>query len=138
VDRFTAQFDGQAAMIANVLEAAKLAAEISSVSIDALRRDIAADSAANRTALEEATKVIAAMTHILDEYKADAQDQADALRHLMARTDAAIRAFGETLVKPGAGAAAQTGDLRQLVPAPPGVADDIGARRAAPKREAIK
>ncbi|MBV8755513.1 MAG: hypothetical protein JO328_21875 [Hyphomicrobiales bacterium] len=115
VDRFTAQFEGQSSAAADMLEAAKLTAEVSAASIDSLRADIAADSAANRAALEAATSVIAAMTQILDEYKTDARQQAESLRGLLARTDGAVRALG---------------DRRADV-------EDIGARRAAAKREAI-
>jgi hypothetical protein len=115
IDRFAAQFEGQAVASANTLEAAKLAAGISATSIDALRADIAAESAANRAALEAATGVIAAMTQVLDEYKADARDQAELLRHLIARTDGALRSLSE-----------RRADV-----------DEVGARRAAPKREAI-
>jgi hypothetical protein len=148
VDRLTAQFDGQATMIANMLETAKLAAEISSVSMEALRHDIAADSAANRTALEAATGVIADMTRILDEYKTDARDQAETLRSLMARTDAAIRSFGEVLARSGAAVSAEfraQSAALQPIPnlAPAGerrteIAEDGGTRRATAKREAIK
>lgn len=115
VDRFTAQFEGQASAAADMLEAAKLAAEVSAASIDSLRADIAADSAANRAALEAATSVIAAMTQILDEYKTDARQQAELLRGLLARTDGAVRALSD-----------RRADI-----------EDIGARRASAKREAI-
>jgi hypothetical protein len=115
VDRFTGQFEGQAAAAANMLEAAKLAAEVSAASIDALRGDIAADAAANRGALEAATGVIAAMTQILDEYRADTRDQAERLRGLLARTDGALRALTDRSAE----------------------VEDIGTRRAAAKREAI-
>jgi hypothetical protein len=114
VDRFAGQFEGQAAAAAHMLEAAKLAAEVSAASIDALRTDIAADSAANRGALEAATGVIAAMTQVLDEYRADARGQADGLRGLLARIEGAVRGLSDRHAE----------------------VEDIGARRAA-KREAI-
>ncbi|HML13223.1 MAG TPA: hypothetical protein VK456_07940 [Xanthobacteraceae bacterium] len=115
VDRFTGQLEGQSAAAANMLEAAKLAAEVSAASIDALRADISADSAANRGAVEAATGVIAAMTQILDEYRTDARDQAERLRGLLARIDGAVRALTERRAE----------------------VEDIGTRRAAAKREAI-
>jgi hypothetical protein len=115
VDRFTAQLEGQASAAADMLEAAKLTAEVSAASMDSLRSEVAADAAANRAAIEATMNVIAAMTQVLDEHKEDARQHVELLRGLLARAEGAVRALS---------------DRRADV-------EDIAGRRAAAKREAI-
>jgi hypothetical protein len=152
VDRLIKQSDGQIVATKEALEAAKIAAKSSSTSIAALRQVFDANSATNRAALEAATKIIMAMTQILEEFKADAKDHAEVLRNLLDRTDGAIRTFTEVLSQSGEEMASQSRGLRDMLPAMEAsaqtlaaaaermadAADDIRARRVTPKWEAIE
>jgi hypothetical protein len=147
IDRFTAQSREQTAVIADVLAAAKVAAESSSASVIAQRQELDANSVANRAALEAATRIITAMTQILDEFKAGARDQVEMLQHLLERTDGTIRTFTDVLIKSGVDMAVQSDGLRDVLPAMQAsaqtlalatekvadLADDLRSRRVAPR-----
>ncbi|HXW28263.1 MAG TPA: hypothetical protein VEK55_02785 [Xanthobacteraceae bacterium] len=152
INRLTAQSDAQVAATKDALEAAKIAAKSSSASIVALRQVFDSNSATNRTALEAATKIIITMTQILDEFKTDAKGHAEILRHMLDRTDGAIRTFTDVLGRSGAEMLAQSNGLREMLPAMEAsaqtlataaermadVADDMCARQVKPKWEAIE
>src|SRR5215470_8796569 len=152
VSRLTMQSDDQVAATKDALEAAKIAAKSSSASIVALRQVFDSNSATNRTALEAATKIIITMTQILDEFKTDAKGHTEILRHMLDRTDGAIRTFTDVLSRSGAELLAQSNGLRDMLPAMEAsaqtlataaermadVADDICARQPKPKWEAIE
>jgi hypothetical protein len=95
VDRFTSQAHDQAGWVKEALEAAKFAAETSSASIVALREKIDVNSATNRAALEAATRIISAMTQLVDEFKSDTKDQVQLLRQLLEGINA-VRIATET------------------------------------------
>jgi hypothetical protein len=149
IDRFAAQAEGQGALLEEAVHAAKIVAQTSSASIIALRQEIAASSATNGTTLEKATGIIMAMAQVLEEFERDAKAQGEALRHLLERTDGAIRGLAEVLGKSGIDTAQHNGALPNFLPATPaadapapqasdtGVAGDA-ARRVAPKWEAVK
>jgi hypothetical protein len=147
VDRFTARSDEQAAAVKKVLEAAKVAVETSSTAIVALRQTIDVNSGSNHAASEAATKVIAAMAQILDDFKSDTGEQVELLRQLLERTDRAIRTLTDLLA--ASSADTNTDGLRDVPPASPRaltlaaesvaeVADDHRSRRVASKRGAIE
>jgi hypothetical protein len=152
ISRLTAQSDAQVAATKDALEATKIAAKSSSTSIVALRQVFDSNSATNRTALEAATKIIITMTQILDEFKTDAKGHTEILRHMLDRTDGAIRTFTDALSRSGKEMLAQSNGLRDMLPAMEAsaqtlataaermadVADDICARQAKPKWEAIE
>jgi hypothetical protein len=152
VSRLTKQSDDQLAATKDALEAAKIAAKSSSASIVALRQVFDSNSATNRTALEAATKIIITMTQILDEFKTDAKGHTEILRHMLDRTDGAIRTFTEVLSRSGAEMLVQSNGLRDMLPAMEAsaqtlataaermadVADDICARQVKPKWETIE
>jgi hypothetical protein len=152
VSRLTTQSEDQVAATKDALDAAKIAAKSSSASIVALRQVFDSNSATNRTALEAATKIIIAMTQILDEFKTDAKGHAEISRHMLDRTDGAIRTFTEALSRSGAEMIAQSSGLRDMLPAMEAsaqtlataaermadVADDIRARQVTRKWEAIE
>jgi hypothetical protein len=152
ISRLTAQSDAQAAATKDALEAAKIAAKSSSVSIVALRQVFDSNSATNRTALEAATKIIITMTQILEEFKTDVKGHTEILRHMLDRTDGAIRTFTDVLSRSGAEMLAQSNGLRDMLPAMEAsaqtlataaermadVADDMCARPVKPKWEAIE
>jgi hypothetical protein len=149
IDRFAAQSERQAAAIRDVVGAAKIAAESSSVSIIALRQEITANSAANGATLERATAIMTTMAQFLDEFEADAKAQVDVLRHALQRTDATMRDFADLILKSGSDMAVQTDGLRNTLPAMQAgaeslatarertadIAEDLDARRAAPTWE---
>jgi hypothetical protein len=149
IDRFAAQSEGQGALLEEAVHAAKIVAQTSSASIIALRQEIAASSATNGATLEKATDIIMAMAQVLEEFERDAKAQAEALRHLLERTDGAIRGLAEVLGKSGIDTARHNGALPNFLPAPPaadapapgagdtGVAGDA-TRRVAPEWEAVK
>ena len=152
VDRLTMQSDGQVAATKDALEAAKIAAKNSSASIVALRQAFDSNSATNRTTLDAATKIVIAMTQILDEFKTDAKCHAEILRQMLDRTDGAIRTFTDVLSRSGAEMTAQSRGLRDMLPAMEAsahtlaaaaeriadVAEDIRTRQVTPKWEAIE
>jgi hypothetical protein len=149
VDRFTAQAEGQGAAVEGAIHAAKIVAQTSSASIIALRQEIAASSATNGATLERATDIIMAMAQVLEAFETDAKSQAEALRHLLERTDGAVRGLAEVLHKSGADLVRRESAPTNLLPAAPvaeaptrdtgkaRIAED-GARRAAPERETVK
>ena len=148
IDRFAAQAEGQGALLEEAVHAAKIVAQTSSASIIALRQEIAASSATNGATLEKATGIIMAMAQVLEEFERDAKAQGEALRHLLERTDGAIRGLAEVLGKSGIDTAQHNGALPNFLPAPPaavtpapeagetGVAGEV-ARRVAPAWEAV-
>jgi hypothetical protein len=149
IDRFAAQAEGQGAVVEEAVHAAKIVAQTSSASIVALRQEIAANSATNGATLEKATGIIMAMAQVLEEFETDAKAQAEALRHLLERTDGAIRGLAEVLGRSGFDMVRHNGAAPDLLPAPAAAeapvpealktsgADD-GVRRVAPAWEAVK
>jgi hypothetical protein len=151
VDRFSAQSDQHAAMLRDAVAAAQGAAEGSSTSIAALREHVETNSVASRTALEAAKESSAAITQMLDQFNGDAWDQIEVMRSVLQRADGAFRAFTEAVDKSRSDAASQTrafhdvlvsihSSAETLAIATERLADlaeDLGTRRVAPKREAI-
>lgn len=151
VERFSTQSDLQSATMRDVIEAAKGAAEGSSTSFAALREDVEASSAASRAALKAAKDSSDAMIHILDQFNADAWEQVELLRNIMAQTDGAFRIFTEYVTRSDADVATQAQGFRDMVLAIQAsaetltiaterlarIAEDLGMRRIPAKREAI-
>src|SRR5271170_1540474 len=151
VERFAAESDRQASTLRDAVEAAKDAAEGSSKSIATLREHVDSSSAASRAAVEAAKESSDAVTQMLDQFKGNAWGQIQMLRSILEQTDRAFHNFGDAVVQSGVDMAAQAQGLNDilmtihssaeaLAAATERLADlaeDIGAPRVAPKREAI-
>jgi hypothetical protein len=93
-----------------------------------------------------------AIHEALEQFKADTWQQIESLRHVLEHTDAALRTFTEVVAKSGTHGEAQTQgfhdvlvtierSMQTLTVATErlsDIAEDIGARRKAPIREAIR
>ena len=93
-----------------------------------------------------------AIHEALEQFKADTWQQIEALRRVLEHTDATLRTFTEVVVKSGNGVEAQTQGLHDVLVTIErsvqalavaaerlsDIVDDIGARRMAPVREAIR
>lgn len=135
VDRFTSHAHDQAGWVKEALEAAKIAAETSSESIAALREKIDVNSATNRAALEAATRIISAMTQLVDEFKSDTKDQVELLRQLLESINAVRTATetdgfrdGRPAVPPGK---PRVGSASESVA---DIAEELRSMRTAPRR----
>jgi hypothetical protein len=151
VERFSAESDRQAETLRDAVEAARDAAEGSSTSIAALREHVESNSAVSRAAIVAAKESSDAVTQMLDQFNANAWGQIQMLRSILERTEGAFRSFAEVVGRSGADMASQAegfndilmtihSSAETLAMATERLADlaeDIGARRAAPKREAI-
>src|SRR5262249_56169336 len=74
VDRFAARSDGQAATVKAALQEANAATRESIELIATAREELGATAASNRAALEAASKAIAGVAQILDEFKTSSRD----------------------------------------------------------------
>ncbi len=152
VERFSAQSDRQAVTIRDAIAAATGAGAGASTSAVALREEIEVNSAASRAALKAAQQSSDAMTHVLDQFNADAWDQVELLRALLEKTDGAFRSFADAVVESRLEMASQTQGFRDVLMAIQtsaetlamaterlaDVAEDIGSPRVVPQREAIR
>ena len=152
VDRFSARSDRHAEMLEGTVAAAKVVAEGSATTLALLREHIDSSSAASRAALESVNASSTAIHAVLEQFKADTRQQVESLRRVLEHTDASLRAFTEVVVKSGTDVEAQTQgfhdvlvtierSVQTLAAATErlsDIADDIGARRIAPVREAIR
>jgi hypothetical protein len=152
VDRFSAQSDRHAQTVEGAVAAAKGAAEGSSATLALLREHVDSSAVASRAALETVNASSTAVHQALDQFKADTWQQIEALRRVLEHTDASLRTFTEVVVKSGTDVEAQTQSFHDvLVTIERSVqtlavaterlsdlAEDIGARRMAPIREAIR
>jgi hypothetical protein len=151
VDRFAAESDRQAETLRDAVEAARSAAEGSSKSIAVLREHVDSSSAASRAAIQAAKESSDAVTQMLDQFNGNAWGQIQMLRSILEQTDRAFHNFAGAVVQSGSDMAAQAqgfndilmtihSSAETLASATERLADlaeDIGARRTAPKREAI-
>jgi hypothetical protein len=151
VDRFSAQSDRHAETLEGAVAAAKGVADGSSATLALLREHIDSSAVANRAALETVNASSAAIHEALEQFKADTWQQAEALRRVLEHTDASLRTFTE-VVKSGNGVDAQSQGLHDVLVMMErsvqtlavaaerlsDIAEDIGARRMAPVREAIR
>ena len=151
VDRFSAQSDRHAETLEGAVAAAKGVAEGSSATLALLREHINSSAVANRAALETVSGSSAAIHEALEQFKADTWHQAESLRRVLEHTDASLRTFTE-VVKSGNGVDAQSQGLHDVLVTIErsvqtlavaaerlsDIAEDIGARRMAPVREAIR
>jgi len=151
VDRFAAQSDRQTASIHQALETTRESTQGSSPLIVALREEVAVSAATSRAALAAAKQSSDAVTQMLDQFNADAWEQLELLRTLVERTGGVIFRLTDAVDKSGSDMASMSQGLRDMLPAIQtsvetlamaterlaDIADDIGLRRVAPKREAI-
>jgi hypothetical protein len=151
VDRFAEESDRQAATLREAVEAARDAAEGSSTSIAALHEHVETSSAASHAAIQAAKQSSDAVAQTLERFNANAWGQIQMLRSILEQTDRAFSNFATAVTKSGADMASQAegfndvlatihSSAEMLAIATDRLADlaeDIGARRAAPKREAI-
>jgi hypothetical protein len=152
VDRFSAQSDRHAVTLEGAVVAAKGVAEGSSATLAALRQHIDSSAVAGRAALETVNASSTAIHQALEQFKADSWQQIESLRRVLEHTDAALRTFTEVVVKSGADGEAQTQGFHDVLVTIErsvqtlavaterlsDIAEDIGARRMAPIREAIR
>jgi chromosome segregation ATPase len=152
VDRFSVQSDRNAVALKDAVEAAKGVAEGSSTSMVSLRDHVDTNSVASQAALEAARASSDAIRQMLDQFKGNAWEQIDVLRSVLERTDHALRTFTEAVVKSGADMEAQTQGFHDILVTIQrsvdtlaiaterlaDLAEDVGARRMAPVREAIR
>jgi hypothetical protein len=152
VDRFSAQSDRHAVTLKDAVEAAKGVAEGSSTSIVSLRDHLETNSVAGQAALEAARASSDAIRQMLDQFKGNAWEQIDVLRSVLERTDHALRTFTEVVVKSGVDLEAQTQGFHDILVTIQrsvdtlaiaterlaDLAEDVGARRMVPVREAIR
>jgi hypothetical protein len=151
VDRFAAESDRQAETLRDAVEAARDAAEGSSTSIVALREHVESSSAASHAAVQAAKASSDAVAQTLDQFNANAWGQIQMLRSILEQTDRAFRNFADAVVQSGSDMAAQAQGFNDILMTIHSsaetlaaasdrladLADEIGAPRAAPKREAI-
>jgi hypothetical protein len=151
VDRFSEQMDRQAATLQDAVEAARGAAEGSSTSVAALREHVESSSIASRAALQAAKESSDAVTDMLDQFNGNAWGQVQTLRSILEQTDRAFRSFAEAVGTSGADMASQAqgfNDIMMTIHSSAetlavaterlaDLAEELGARRTAPKREAI-
>jgi hypothetical protein len=152
VDRFSARSDRHAEMLEGTVAAAKGVAEGSATTLALLSEHIDSSTAASRAALESVNASSTAIHGMLEQFKADTRQQIESLRRVLEHTDASLRAFTEVVVKSGTDVDAQTQgfhdvlvtierSVQTLAAATErlsDIAEDIGARRMAPVREAIR
>jgi hypothetical protein len=152
VDRFSVQSDRNAVTLKDAVEAAKGVAEGSSTSMVSLRDHVETNSIASQAALEAARASSDAIRQMLDQFKGNAWDQIDVLRSVLERTDHALRTFTEVIVKSGDDMEAQTQGFHDILVTIQrsvdtlaiaterlaDLAEDVGARRMTPVREAIR
>ncbi len=152
VDRFSAQSDRHAQTLEGAVAAARGVADGSSATLALLRAHADSSAAASHAALETVNASSTAIHETLEQFKADSWQQVESLRRLLEHTDATLRAFAEVVVKSGADAEAQTQGVHDVLVAIErsvqaltaaterlsDIADDIGTRRVAPIREAIR
>jgi hypothetical protein len=152
VDRFSTQSDRHAHTLEGAVAAAKGVAEGSSGTLALLREHIDSSAAASHAALETVNASSSAIHDALEQFKADTWQQIASLGRVLEHTDATLRTFAEVVVKSGADAEAQTQgvhdvlvtierSLQALTAATErlsDIAEDIGTRRMAPVREAIR
>jgi hypothetical protein len=151
VDRFSEQSDRQAAALQDAVEAARDAAEGSSTSIVALSQHVESNSLASRAALQSAKESSDAVTQMLDQFSGNAWGQIQMLRSILDQTDRAFRSFAQAIEKSGSDMASQAEGFNDILMTIHSsaetlaiaterlaeLAEDIGAPRVAPKREAI-
>jgi hypothetical protein len=127
-------------------------AEGSSATLALLREHADSSAAASHAALETVNASSAAIHDALEHFKADTWQQIESLRRVLEHTDATLRTFAQVVVKSGADAEAQTQGVHDVMVTIErsvqaltaaterlsDIADDIGARRMAPVREAIR
>jgi methyl-accepting chemotaxis protein len=139
VDRFAAESDRQAETLRDAVEAARSAAEGSSKSIAVLREHVDSSSAASRAAIQAAKESSDAVTQMLDQFNGNAWGQIQMLRSILEQTDpgsdmaAQAQGFNDILMTIHSSAETLASATERLAD----LAEDIGARRTAPKREAI-
>jgi len=152
VDRFTTQSDRHAQTLEEAVAAAKGAGEGSSGTLALLREHADSSAVASHAALETVNASSTAIHAALEQFKADSWQQIESLRRVLDHTDATLRAFTEVVVKSGADAEAQTQGVHDVLVTIErsvqaltaaterlsDIAEDIGARRMAPIREAIR
>jgi DNA-binding ferritin-like protein len=152
VDPFSAQSDRHAQTLEGAVAAAKGVAEGSSDTLALLREHVGANALAGHAALETVNVSSSAIHDALEQFRADTWQQIDALRRVLEHTEATLRTFTEVVVRSGTDAEAQTQGVHDvLVTIERSVqaltaaaerlsdtAEDIGARRKAPIREAIR
>jgi hypothetical protein len=152
VDRFSVHSDRHAQTLEGAVTAAKNVAEGSSATLALLREHIDSSAVASRAALETANVSSTAIHEALEQFKADTWQQIESLRRVLERTDTALRAFTEVVVKSGNDVEAQTQGFHDVLVTIErsvqtlavaserlsDIAEDIGARRKASIREAIR
>jgi len=152
VDRFSDQSDRHAQTLVGAVAAAKGAPEDSSATLALLREHIDTSAVASRAALETVNASSTAIHQALEQFKADTWQQIESLRRVLEHTDASLRTFTEVVVKSGTDVEAQTQGLHDVLVTIErsvqtlavaserlsDIAEDIGARRMAPIREAIR
>jgi hypothetical protein len=151
VERFSEESDQQAGALRDAVEAAKDAAEGSSISVAALREHVESNSIASRAALLSAKESSDAVTQMLEQFNGNAWGQIQMVRSILERTEGAFRSLAEAVDKSGADMASQAQGFNDILMTIHSsaetlaiaterladLADELGARRAAPKREAI-
>jgi hypothetical protein len=151
VERFSEESDQQAGALRDAVEAAKDAAEGSSTSVAALREHVESNSLASRAALLSAKESSDAVTQMLEQFNGNAWGQIQMVRSILERTEGAFRSLAEAVDKSGSDMASQAQGFNDILMTIHSsaetlaiaterladLADELGARRAAPKREAI-
>jgi hypothetical protein len=152
VDRFSAQSDRHAITLERAVAVTKGVVEGSSATLTLLREHIDSSAVASRAALDTVNASSTAIHEALEQFKADTWQQTESLRRVLEHTDAALRAFTEVVAKSGTGVDAQTQGFHDVLVTIErsvqtltiaterlsDIAEDIGARRMAPIREAIR
>jgi hypothetical protein len=152
VDRFSAQSDRHAVTLEGAVAVTKGVVEGSSATLALLREHIDSSAVASRAALDTVNVSSTAIHEALEQFKADTWQQIESLRRVFEHTDAALRAFTEVVAKSGTGVDAQTQGFHDVLVTIErsvqtltiaterlsDIAEDIGARRTAPVREAIR
>jgi acetolactate synthase regulatory subunit len=152
VDRFSAQSDRHAITLERAVAVTKGVVEGSSATLTLLREHIDSSAVASRAALDTVNASSTAIHEALEQFKANTWQQTESLRRVLEHTDAALRAFTEVVAKSGTGVDAQTQGFHDVLVTIErsvqtltiaterlsDIAEDIGARRMAPVREAIR
>ncbi|MBV9968353.1 MAG: hypothetical protein JO228_00090, partial [Xanthobacteraceae bacterium] len=152
VDRFSALSDRHARTLEGAVAAAKGLAEGSSATLGLMREHVDSSAVASRAALETVNAASAAIHDALGQFKADTWRQIEALRRVLEHTEAALRTFTDAVAKSGIGGESQTQgfhdvlvtierSMQTLAVATERLSDaaeEIGAPRMAPRREAIR